>query len=110
MTDIIALVYDSTVAMIYGILNATVQADGSYKIPDYVSGLLCYGRVSFSKSGRGGSYNFGIGDRIEGVRFQVVNFQAENSNNMSTFHLHRVGTWTPETGKLTLILLQLRAY
>jgi hypothetical protein len=39
IADVNALVYDSTISLAYGILNATVQADGSYKIPDYVSGL-----------------------------------------------------------------------
>jgi ABC-type branched-subunit amino acid transport system substrate-binding protein len=39
IADISAQVYDATMALVYGILNATVQADGSYKIPDYISGL-----------------------------------------------------------------------
>jgi hypothetical protein len=39
IADINAQVYDATMALVYGILNATVQADGSYKIPDYISGL-----------------------------------------------------------------------
>jgi hypothetical protein len=39
LAGINAHVYDSTRAMVYGILNATVQADGSYKIPTYLNGL-----------------------------------------------------------------------
>jgi hypothetical protein len=39
IADISGQVYDATMALVYGILNATVQADGSYRIPDYISGL-----------------------------------------------------------------------
>jgi hypothetical protein len=54
------------------------------------------GDIEFS-AGRPQISHYGMGDRIVGVRFKVLNFHPGNGS-VSTFTLGRVGTWTTETG------------
>jgi hypothetical protein len=86
---------------------SNIYNDG--KVPKSISGLALKsvliqnisfpgysGSIQFS-SGRPQISHYGLGDRIAGVRYKVLNFQPGNGS-LGSFSLGRVGTWTTEGG------------
>jgi hypothetical protein len=108
MSHYSASIYDATVAMIEGIISYSSIHNGGL-IPRKISGVQLKafmvsnisfdgysGPISFS-SGSKHIDNFGVGDRITGVRFGLLDFNPGNGS-MSQFALERFGTWSSESG------------
>jgi hypothetical protein len=98
-----AYIYDAAVAMVDGIVTYAQMYNGGL-VPTKISGkklksLLIAntsfegvsGNVTFSAERRN-IYNYGHGDRIDGVRFALMSFSGGNGS-ASKFAFERVGTW-----------------
>jgi hypothetical protein len=110
-----AYAYDATLAMGYAVVNYSAAVTGhslgekSFYIPDDLDGVQltnymlnnlsfdgATGPVKFS-SGRNHIFNYGLGDRLVGQRFAVVNFQYDNITEAG-FFMPRVATWSTDDG------------
>ena len=99
--------YDATRFMLKSIF---LRDDGSFNAPSesttgtqLINRMILYsgtngvtGYLNLS-AGLNGASDYQRGDRVRGVRFQVVNFVAPN-DSVETWGYHRVGTWASEGG------------
>jgi hypothetical protein len=103
-----AHIYDATVAMVQGIVAYSSIYNGGL-LPDQLSGKLLKqiliknvtfegpsGLVSFSP-GRDHIYNYGIGDRVTGIRFAINDINPGNGSS-SQYRFERFATWRSEGG------------
>ena len=107
MEPLVAYTYDATRFMLKSICQ---QEDGSFNAPSasttctqLINKMVTYsgssgvtGYLNLSR-GLNGAGDYHRGDRISGIRFQVVNFVAPN-DSVQSWGFRRVGTWASEGG------------
>ena len=83
-------------------LLGTVNVDAAYEIKNLIIPYTGYsgptGAFNLSLGLYSGGGDYQVGDRINGVRFAVMNFNPNNTIDQTYWHFGRVGTWSSETG------------
>ena len=80
----------------------TIPVDGTYEVNNLIIPYTGYsgptGTFNISQGLLSGGGDYQAGDRVTGVKFAVMNFNPNNSNNENNWYFGRVGTWSSETG------------